>query len=165
MSEGEPMMDSRRLGDPGTALFHLDKYPFYLLNRAASRYNRIIEARLRRIGVDVPTWRVLMILGEAEPRSIGRIADSAVINLSTMMRIVERMEKGGLVVTAANPDDARVTDVRLASAGREQLAAARQVTAPVYAKLIRGFSAREFDRLLALIGKLQANLDAINAPE
>ena len=39
--------DPRKLGDPGTAAFHVDKYPFYLLNRLVSRYNVIIESRLR----------------------------------------------------------------------------------------------------------------------
>ena len=159
---GDRDSDNRRLGDPGTPLFTLDKYPFYLLNRAVSRYNTIIEARLRAIGIDIPTWRVLMILGEESPRGIGRIADSAVINLSTMVRIIERMGKAGLIATAANRDDARVTDVFLAPAGEEKLAAARAITAPVYARLIRGFSERDFDRLVTLLGKLQDNLDAIN---
>lgn len=162
---GEGGHDNRRFGDPGTPLFQLDKYPFYLLNRAVSRYNTVIEARLRRIGIDIPTWRVLMILGEESPRSIGRIAESAVINLSTMMRIIERMRKAGLISTAANPDDARVTDVFMAPAGDEKLAAARAMTAPVYARLIRGFSGRDFDRLVALLGKLQLNLDAINGED
>lgn len=157
--------DNRRLGDPGTPLFTLDKYPFYLLNRAVSRYNTIIEGRLRRIAIDIPTWRVLMILGERAPRSIGRIAESAVINLSTMMRIIERMRKAGLVATAANPDDARVTDVFLAPAGEEKLVAARAITAPVYARLIRGLSGRDFDRLVTLLGRLQGNLDAINGED
>lgn len=162
---GDRQCDNRRLGDPGTPLFQLDKYPFYLLNRAVSRYNTVIDARLRRIGIDIPTWRVLMILGEESPRSIGRIAESAVINLSTMMRIIERVRKAGLVSTAPNSADARVTDVHLAPAGEEKLASARAITAPVYAKLIRGFSERDFDRLIALLGKLQDNLDAIDGKD
>ncbi|SNS41767.1 DNA-binding transcriptional regulator, MarR family [Sphingomonas laterariae] len=156
-------IDNRKLGDPGTGAFQLDKYPFYLLNRAVSRYNGLIDSRLRTIGLEVPAWRVLMILGEGSPRSIGRIADAAVINLSTMMRIIERMGKAGLVTTAPNAEDARVTDVFLAPAGEEMLAQARTITAPVYAELIRGFSARDFDRLVGLIGRLQDNLDGISA--
>ena len=70
--------DLRQLGNPGTPAFQLNKYPFYLLNRAVSRYNAIIEKRLRGIGIDIPTWRVLMILGEAAPRSVSQIAEAAV---------------------------------------------------------------------------------------
>ena len=154
--------DSRALGNPGTDSFHLEKYPFYLLNRAVSRYNVIIGARLRTIGLDIPTWRVLMILGERAPRSIGQIAEAAVINLSTMMRIIQRMEQAGLVTSAANAGDARVTDVHLGVKGTAKLAEARRVTAPVYAGLIAGFSRREFDGFIATMNKLQANLDRMS---
>ena len=151
--------DNRKLGDPGSPGFKVDRYPFYLLNRAVSRYNIVIEARLRTIGLDIPNWRVLMVLGERCPRSVGELASAAVINLSTMLRIVQRMEKAGLVSSEARADDARVRDVCLTYAGNILLAEARETTAPVYAGVIAGFSATDFDRLLGLIGRLQENLD------
>jgi DNA-binding MarR family transcriptional regulator len=150
--------DSRILGDPGTPQFRVDKYPFYQLNRVANRYNTLIESRLREIGIDVPSWRVLMILGEAQPLSIGRIADKAVINLSTMMRIIQRMRRDGLVVSARNPDDGRVTDVSLTPSGRDRLAEARETTAPVYKELIADFSGGDFDTLIELLVRLNDNL-------
>lgn len=153
--------DNRALGNPGTPAFQLEKYPFYLLNRAVSRYNIIIGSRLRSIGIDIPTWRVLMILGEKTPCSIGQIAESAVINLSTMMRIVQRMEGMGLVEYGVNETDARVTHVHLAKAGAKKLTEARAKTAPVYAELIAGFASSEFDELLDLLNRLQGNLDRI----
>ncbi|CDO37055.1 MULTISPECIES: MarR family winged helix-turn-helix transcriptional regulator [Novosphingobium] len=151
--------DLRPFGNPGSEDFRLDAYPFYLLNRAASRYNVVIESDLRGIGLDIPTWRVIMILGEHEPLAIGQVAKSAVINLSTMMRIVERMTKAGLIVTAPSETDGRVTEIALTDDGREKLAAAREVTSPLYEKIIRGFSAGDFSMLLDLLGRLYDNLD------
>jgi len=157
--------DSRILGDPGTPQFRVDKYPFYQLNRVANRYNTLIESRLREIGIDVPSWRVLMILGEAEPLSIGRISDKAVINLSTMMRIIQRMRRDGLVVSTRNPGDGRVTDVSLTPSGRDRLAEARETTAPVYKELIADFSGPDFDQLIALLVRLNDNLTRITLAE
>ena len=151
--------DLRPFGDPGSDAFRVDAYPFYLLNRAVSRYNVVIEAELRGIGIDIPSWRVLMILGEQSPLPIAQVARSAVINLSTMMRIVERMAKADLVATAPNPDDGRATDLSLTPAGRDKLAAARETTAPLYRKLIRGISARDFSKLLTLLNQLHDNLE------
>lgn len=151
--------DLREAGDPGSEGFRVDAYPFYLLNRAVSRYNVVIEAQLRTIEIDIPTWRVLMVLGEESPRSIGQIARSAVINLSTMMRIVERMMKAGLVERAPDSRDGRVTNVILTDVGREKLAAARALTAPLYQKVIRGFSQAEFARLLEMLNRLHDNLE------
>ncbi|MDK2760563.1 MAG: MarR family transcriptional regulator [Sphingopyxis sp.] len=151
--------DLRPYGDPGSAAFRVEAYPFFQLNRAASRYNMVIEAELRAIGIDIPTWRVLMILGEAQPLPIGQVSKMAVINISTMMRIVERMVKARLIETQASEQDARVTEVLLTDLGREKLAAARGVTSPVYKRLIKGLSASEFSRLLGLLGKLYGNLE------
>lgn len=150
--------DLRDQGDPGSDRFRVDAYPFYLLNRAVGRYNVVIEAQLRTIGIDIPTWRVLMVLGEESPRSIGQISRSAVINLSTMMRIVERMIGGGLVERAADSRDGRVTNVILTEAGRDKLAAARTLTAPLYRQVIKGFSPAEFGRLLEMLNRLHDNL-------
>jgi DNA-binding MarR family transcriptional regulator len=150
--------DLRPFGDPGSEAFRVDAYPFYLLNRALGRYNVVIEAELRAIGIDIPTWRVLMILGETAPLAIGQVARSAVINLSTMMRIVARMAKAGLVATQPGAQDGRITEVLLTEAGRAKLAEARQVTAPIYARVIRGFSAADFGKLLTLLNRLHDNL-------
>ena len=64
--------DLRPYGDPGSDAFRVEAYPFFQLNRAASRYNQVIEAELRVIGIDIPTWRVLMVLGEEQPLPIGQ---------------------------------------------------------------------------------------------
>lgn len=151
--------DLRPFGDPGSDQFRVDAYPFYLLNRAVSRYNVQIESLLRPIGLDIPSWRVLMILGETEPLSIGQVAKSAVINISTMMRIVERMQKAQLIDAVPSASDGRVTELVLTDMGREQLGAAREVTAPIYHKLIRGFSSTDFNRLLDLLNRLHDNLE------
>lgn len=151
--------DLRPFGDPGSAGFRVDAYPFYLLNRAASRYNVVIESQLRPIGIDIPTWRVLMILGEREPLPIAQVAKSAVINISTMMRIVERMVKAGLIVTQPSETDGRVTELAMTDLGQEKLAAARGATSPVYQTIIKGFSAQDFGQLLDLLGRLHDNLD------
>lgn len=152
-------MDLRPFGDPGSDAFRVEAYPFYQLNRVVSRYNIVIEAELRRIELDIPTWRVLMVLGERSPLPLGQVARSAVINLSTMMRIVERMERAGLVRTTPNSEDGRVTNVGLTDDGRSKLAEARQATAPIFRKLIRGVSARDFSKLLRLLSLIHDNLE------
>jgi len=151
--------DLRDVGDPSSDLFRVEAYPFYQLNRTASRYNVMIEERLRTIDLEILAWRVLLILGETSPLPISHIAKSAVINLSTMMRLVERMKKAGLVTSVGNADDGRVTDLVLTDVGKEKLAAARKLTAPMYKQIIRGFSRSNFNTLLELLDRLHNNLE------
>ncbi len=153
-------MDHRTQGDPGTAAFQVERYPFFLINRLASRYNATIEPRLREIGLDIPNWRVLMILGEHAPRGVRDIAEAAVIPLSTMTRIVQRMAAAELVTLTPSEEDARVTMVALTPTGESKLVEARQATSPVYQQVIAGLSARDFDRLLTLLDRVYRNLEA-----
>jgi DNA-binding MarR family transcriptional regulator len=154
-------LDKRIFGDPGTDAFQVKKYPFFLLNRLISRYNGIIEARLRAIGLDIPYWRVLLILGEQAPRGIRDIADAAIIPLSTMTRIIQRMAAAGFVLCDPSAEDARVTMVSLSPLGQDKLVEARAATSPVYKAVIRNVSERDFDRLVDLLERLQANLDQV----
>lgn len=153
--------DPRRLGDPGTAAFQVDRYPFYLLNRLVSRYNVVIEARLRTIGLDIPYWRVLMVLGQKAPRSVGQLAEAAVIPVSTMTRIVQRMAAAGLIESATLESDNRVIEVSLTPDGSEKLGEARKITAPIYAEVIDGFSIEEFEALTASLNRLYDNLGGL----
>lgn len=152
-------MDNRIYGDPGTAAFQVKKYPFFLLNRLISRYNGIIEARLRTVGIDIPFWRVLLILGERAPLGVRDIADAAVIPLSTMTRIIQRMAVAQFVLAEPSAEDARVTMVSLAPLGLEKLREARAATSSVYKAFIQDVSPREFDRMVDLLERLQTNLD------
>src|SRR3546814_305707 len=102
-------MDRRALADPGTAEFQVSNYPFYLVNRLTSRYNSVIEAELRQVGLDIPTWRVLMVLAQSNPRGVRDLADACVIPLSTMTRIVQRMTAADLVRSTVSAADARIT--------------------------------------------------------
>ena len=151
-------MDKRALADPGTAQFQVSNYPFYLVNRLTSRYNSVIEAELRKVGLDIPGWRVLMVLGESNPRGVRDLADACVIPLSTMTRIVQRMTAAGFVLSTVSATDARITEVRLTRLGETKVDAARAATSPVYRQVIRHVSAKDFDKLISLLHLLYDNL-------
>ncbi|MBZ6379171.1 MarR family transcriptional regulator [Pacificimonas flava] len=151
--------DPRKRGDPGSPDFEVEAYPFFLLNRTVGRYNAAIDSELRGIGIDIPTWRVLMVLGEQSPRPTAEVSRAAVINISTLSRLAERMKKAGLITTVPSRDDRRVTDLALTRLGESKLSEARGLTAPFYEKVIRGFSKRDFTNLLKLLNRLYDNLD------
>ena len=89
--------DARLRGDPGFADYGIDESPFYLIARTAGRYAMDMEDALRSIDMDLPSWRALMLVHEVNPSSVNEITDRAVMRLSTMTRVVQRLEKRGLV--------------------------------------------------------------------
>src|SRR5450756_382535 len=109
--------DAKQRGDPACADFRIADWPFYLIARTAGRYAMDMENALRRIDLDLASWRGLMLVHETNPSSVSEIADRAVIRLSTMTRVIQRLEKRGLVKLARREGDARVTEVYITAAG------------------------------------------------
>lgn len=149
-----------RRSDPADAAFRLETSPFYWLTRVSGRYLLEMERRLKAIGMDVPRWRVLMILAETEPASIGELAERSVIKLFTMTRIVQRMEVAGLVVTSPRATDARVTEARMTAAGRAALVRVRGEGSDVFAAAFTGIDGAEIDALIAMLRRVFDNLSA-----
>ncbi len=138
--------------------FRLDDYPFYLMAQAWSTYSESMSSVLKSIDMDPPRWRVLMILGEASPSSISAIAQKAVMKLSTITRIVQRMTDEGLVRCAPRPEDNRVTEVFITETGRAALAKVKDVSAKIYTRALEGLSDQDVGRLNEMLRQIQQNL-------
>lgn len=146
--------------DPTEPAFRLEASPFYWLTRISGRYMMEMSERLRAIGMDVPRWRVLMILAEHEPASISTLSAEAVINLSTMTKIVQRMEIDGLVASGPRQTDARVTEVRLTETGRQALFDVREPAGQVFRHAFHTFDSEEIGELVKSLRFVFANLEA-----
>ncbi|MBN9064558.1 MAG: hypothetical protein BGP06_06930 [Rhizobiales bacterium 65-9] len=134
------------------ARFHRVEWPFYWIVRVTGRYFQSMESALDRIGLDVPSYRVLMTLYEDSYVSVSAIADACVIKLNTATRIIQRMKQDGLVATRPNPSDRRVTEVGLTAKGEAQRHEAWSIAESVLAQAFAGVSdaeRRNLNRLLA----------------
>ena len=149
---------ARLRSDPASPGFRIADYPFYLVNRAAARYAIDMGKALKGIGMDLPTWRALMILHECSPRSVTEIAEQAVIRLSTMTRVVQRLDRSGLVQLASRPSDGRVTDVAITPRGLDAVRRVREVAGRMFQRAFGDFSASEIETLNELLGRVFRNL-------
>jgi MarR family transcriptional regulator, organic hydroperoxide resistance regulator len=151
-------LDAKTLGDPAHPQFRIVEGPFYLIARTARRYEMDMEDALQRIGMDLPSWRAVMWLHEHNPSSVSEIADHGVIRLSTMTRVVQRLEKRGLVTLARRATDARVTDVYITPAGEEVVKQVRPVASRIYQTAFEDFDAAEIETLKELLRRVFENL-------
>lgn len=150
--------DAKTRGDPGYSEFLVADSPFYLIVRTARRYEMDMEHALRRIDMDVPSWRALMLLREHSPSSVSEIAEHAVMRLSTMTRVVQRLEKRGLVTLARRAADARVTDVYITAGGEQAVEQVRAVASRIYQSAFKDFDAGQINTLNGLLHKVFASL-------
>lgn len=153
------MAESFGRADPKHGSFAMAEWPFYWIARISRRYTHEMEIVLKRIGMDVARWRVLMILNELEPASVSDIAEHAVIKLSTMTKTIGRLQADGLVSTSPRASDARVTEVRLTDQGRDALLLVREQASRVFRKAFAEFDEDQISELNATLQRIFARLD------
>jgi DNA-binding MarR family transcriptional regulator len=150
--------DAKRRGDPAANGFRLEDSPFFLMNRAVATYALAMERALRAIGADIPRWRVLMLAHEYGPVSVGRIAECAVMKLPTATKVVQRLNRDGLVRIRRAAHDARVTEVELTGSGHEAVQVIRGVASRMYRSAFGDFAAGEIQALNVALNRVHRNL-------
>ena len=140
-----PKKSSRFLPDHED--FSYEEFPFYWLARVHSVYALEMEKVLKKLGTDIPARRVLLILRRQGPVSVSELATHAIIKLSTITRIVQRMREDGLVETRTNLDDARITDVFVTQKGYELTDRIQEATKKIFVKGYTGLSDAQLQKL------------------
>jgi len=137
----------------------LDRYLPYLLNRAGARIASAFNDEMRRLGTSLQAWRVLAVLREKDGRRMGDLSATTSIEVSTLTRLVDNMEKEGLLARRRDASDTRAVLVQVTAAGK-QLTRRIVPIAEHYEKVaLRGFGATEAEALKAALRRLYANMD------
>lgn len=142
----------------------VDDYLLSLLARASYVVSSEFHERLRARSVSVPVWRVLATLsGGAE--TVTALAEACLLQQPTMTKVLDRMERDGLVRRQQDGRDRRLVRVSLTPRGEgmvgDLLAAARAHEAEVVARhpdaaaikdLLRALIARQRQKQRSRIG-------------
>ena len=138
--------------------FILDDYPLYNLNRTSATYTEQMSVKLKRLDMDQPSWRVLMLLGDKNPSSVGELSRRSVTKISTITRILIRMERDDLVKRVPFPGDNRVIEVFITDKGRERLVDLRSLAAEIYKEAFDGITDEDIKSFTRMLMKIRKNL-------
>lgn len=136
-------------------------FPFYWLARVQGVYQQQMERALKKVGTDIPTWRVLFILKVHGKSSMSEISTHAIIKLPTLTRIMARMKAERLVETNTHAADGRVTEVELTPEGVALIERIQAVTARLFAESYRDLSDSQITRLNATLAQIFDNLSGV----
>ena len=139
----------------------LDSYLPYLLNRAGARIAASFSEEVRPLGASLQMWRVLAALREQDGRRMGDLSETTSIEVSTLTRLVDNMEKKGLVARRRNARDARAVMLHATPAGRRLTLRILPIAERYETVALAGFSAAETRVLKAALRRLYANMDAL----
>lgn len=141
-------------------MFDLRSYLPYLLNRVGFAVTDTFGKTLTDASLTVPSWRVLAVLMSDGVVRIGELATLTSIELSTLSRLVNSLQKRGLVVRKNAKNDARVVNVALTARGRSVTAALVPQAEELERRLLAGMPAGDVAELKRLLEHLHANVHA-----
>ena len=148
---------SKSIYDPGDPAFKLTNSPFYLMAHADNKYHEDMDQVLVRRGMSKPIYRILTVLRELEPASIGAIAETALIKRSTVSRIIDRMLTLDLVSEQPG-EDARVNEISLTEAGRAKLQELTPIVNRQFLRATRGIAQADLVALVKTLQQIGENL-------
>ena len=139
----------------------LDSYLPYLLNRAGARIASAFSEEVRPLGATLQMWRVLAALREQDGRRMGDLSATTSIEVSTLTRLVDNMEKKGVVARRRDAGDARVVALHVTPVGRRLTQRIVPIARRYEIVALAGFNVAEAEILKAALRRLYANMDVL----
>jgi len=139
----------------------LDSYLPYLLNRAGARIATAFNDEVRPLGATLQIWRVLAALREKDGRRMGDLSNITAIEVSTLTRLVDNMEKGGLVARRRDAGDARAVALHVTPAGRRLTKRILPIAERYETVALKGFTPAEQEVLKKALRRLYDNMDEL----
>jgi DNA-binding MarR family transcriptional regulator len=90
---------------------------------------------------------------------MGELAAHTIIEQAAVSRVIDQMERDGLVARRTASDDNRVIRVYLTSAGRQMFEQIRPLELRHYAHAIEGMDQAELEQLSKLLHRFWENVD------
>jgi DNA-binding MarR family transcriptional regulator len=100
----------------------LNDCPYYLISRASLAITSLLKAELAAadLGRVRPAYLgVLMSLWQEDGLRLAELGRRVALEPSTMTGLIDRMERDGLILRAADPEDRRAQRIRLTAAARQ----------------------------------------------
>lgn len=136
------------------AAFHSPEHEAYLnLQRTADYLLRGVEELMKPLGLTPSQYNVLRILRGAgsEGLSCSEIAARMLTRDPDMTRLLDRLDKRGLVSRARNASDRRVVVTRITTAGLKLLAALDEPLDELHKKQLEHLGRERLKQLSALL--------------
>lgn len=124
------------------------------MRRVAGSVQRLAAEELNELGLNTGSHSVLRLLADEGPRSQQRLAEALRIDRTTVVGLVDDLERTGGLERRRDPGDRRAYLVEITPAGRTVLAAADGRVADLQAAIfapMRQEDRTEFVRLLRLL--------------
>jgi DNA-binding MarR family transcriptional regulator len=153
--QGDDPAEARvpRLGEIG-----LENFPPYLMNRIMGRYNASLRDEMTKLGLTTPKMRALAVLSVLDGLLIRELSIYAVVEVSTLSRALDTLERDGLVRRVGDTEDSRAVRVHMTPKGRQTHEQLWPHLAGAYQQMFRGISETDQRAFVATLQTILKNV-------
>jgi len=94
----------------------------YLLARASHAVVSEFHGEVKRAGMTLLEWRVLVSLTDGRPKSVGVLAELALAQQPTLTKLLDRLADAGHIERQIGPSDRRRSLVSITPTGKSRIA-------------------------------------------
>lgn len=102
-------------------MFDIDTCIGFIANKAGKKMGDIFNERLMPLGITRVQWMAMYYLVKNNNLSQKELGEKMDIKESTVVRLIDRMEKDGLVVRVKDSIDRRITCICLTEKGQSRI--------------------------------------------
>ena len=129
------------------------------LHTSSRAWRQALDRRLKFLGVSQASWMTIAVAAKAAtPLSQSELADALGVEGATMVAMVDRLVKVGLVAREPSPSDRRIKRIVLTDAGNRLYARVKAEAADFRAELLAPIDAKKLLAATELLERLQGLL-------
>jgi DNA-binding MarR family transcriptional regulator len=132
----------------------LAQWPGFLLARAHVRSHAAFGDALVPVGLTPKSFGVLTVIAEAGPLSQAALGETLMIDRTTMVALVDELERAGYVERRRSTADRRVHSLEATPAGEKALLAAEQIARRTHDELLSNLDGDEREQLAVLLAQI-----------
>ncbi len=131
------------------------------LHNTARAWRQAVDRRLRHLGLSQAGWMTIAVAAKARsPLSQSELADRLGVEGATMVAMIDRLVKAGLVNRAPSSTDRRVKHIVLTEAGRRLYETVQAAAAAVRRELLADVDPKDLETATRVLETLQSLIDA-----
>jgi len=133
----------------------------YMMRRISQMMASAVDKRLEHHGLTQAQWAPLFLIHQGRASTLAELSRDLQVDAGALTRTLDRLESKGLCKRERSTEDRRVVHLALTPEGKAAAAPVPEVLCDVSNSLLKGFTEEEWQTLMGMLRRIQANADAM----
>lgn len=139
-------------------MFNIDDCIGFITNKGAKKLADEFNKRVQQYGMTRVQWIALFYIGRSDSIFQKELSDLMNVKESSMVRLIDRMEKEDLVIRKKQANDRRITSIFLTPKGKEFREKVLPLGQEFQDDATKGISAEELNNFKNVLKKMIQNI-------